>query len=66
MMLVSFWSQRPRQKLVYDAGKPDGTPMKLFDVSRLTGFGWKAGIELEEGLWGAYRWLLDSVGSCDR
>lgn len=52
-------------KLVLDAEKPDGTPKKLLDVSRLTGLGWKAGIGLEEGVGGAYRWFLDGGGRCD-
>jgi len=52
-------------KLVFDADKPDGTPKKLLDVSRLTGLGWKAGIGLEEGVGGVYRWFLDSGVRCD-
>jgi GDP-L-fucose synthase len=34
----------------HDLSKPDGTPRKLMDVSKLHGFGWKASIGLEEGL----------------
>jgi GDP-L-fucose synthase len=34
----------------HDTGKPDGTPRKLMDVSKLKGLGWKATISLEEGL----------------
>ncbi len=34
----------------HDTGKPDGTPRKLMDVSKLHGFGWKASIPLEQGL----------------
>ena len=34
----------------HDTGKPDGTPRKLMDVSKLNGLGWKAAIPLEEGL----------------
>ncbi|RPD40471.1 GDP-L-fucose synthase [Chitinophaga barathri] len=37
-------------KLTFDASKPDGTPRKLMDVSKLTALGWKAGIPLEEGI----------------
>lgn len=48
-------------RLAFDASKPDGTPRKLLDVSRLTGLGWKAGIALEEGIRGTYRWYLDQV-----
>lgn len=36
--------------VVYDATKPDGTPRKLMDVSKLTGLGWKFSIPLEKGL----------------
>jgi len=49
-------------ELVFDADKPDGTPKKLLDVSRLAERGWKAGIELEEGVRGTYRWYLENVG----
>ena len=37
-------------KLVFDATKPDGTPRKLMDVSKLNKLGWKASIGLEEGI----------------
>jgi GDP-L-fucose synthase len=37
-------------EIVHDLGKPDGTPRKLMDVSKLHGLGWKASISLEEGL----------------
>jgi len=42
----------------YDASKPDGTPRKLLDVSRLAGLGWRASIPLEEGLARTYGWYL--------
>ncbi len=38
----------------HDLSKPEGTPRKLMDVSKLTGFGWKARIGLEEGIRGVY------------
>jgi GDP-L-fucose synthase len=41
--------------LVFDASKPDGTPRKLLDVSRMKELGWKAGISLREGLVAVYR-----------
>ena len=41
-------------RLVFDASKPDGTPRKLMDVSRLAGLGWRARIGLEDGLRDAY------------
>jgi len=42
----------------WDSGKPDGTPQKLLDVSRLTGKGWQAKINLEDGIRDVYRWYL--------
>jgi len=40
--------------LIYDASKPDGTPRKLMDVSKLTNLGWKYSIELKDGLTQVY------------
>jgi GDP-L-fucose synthase len=48
-----------RGNIVWDASKPDGTPRKLLDVSRLASLGWKARIPLGEGLDAAYRWYLN-------
>jgi GDP-L-fucose synthase len=42
----------------WDSGKPDGTPRKLLDVSRLTEKGWQAKISLEDGIRQVYRWYL--------
>jgi GDP-L-fucose synthase len=42
----------------WDSGKPDGTPQKLLDVSRLTEKGWQAKISLEKGIRQVYRWYL--------
>ena len=44
--------------LVFDTSKPDGTPRKLMDVSRLKALGWQASISLEEGLANTYQWFL--------
>jgi GDP-L-fucose synthase len=44
--------------IVFDTTKPDGTPRKLMDVSKLHHYGWKASIELEEGISGVYNKLL--------
>jgi len=46
-------------EIVFDTGKPDGTPRKLVDVSRINGLGWQAGIPLEEGIASTYRWFLE-------
>jgi GDP-L-fucose synthase len=46
-------------RLTFDASKPDGTPRKLMDVSRLASLGWRASIGLEDGLRDAYAWFLE-------
>ena len=46
----------------FDTSKPDGTPRKLLDVSRLTALGWKARIPLVDGLTDTYRWFLENLG----
>jgi GDP-L-fucose synthase len=43
----------------FDPSKPDGTPRKLLDVSRLQALGWRADISLSDGLKDAYTWFLD-------
>lgn len=45
-------------KIEWDTTKPDGTPRKLMDVSRLERLGWKAKVSLEEGLTRTYKWFL--------
>ena len=50
-------------RLEFDATKPDGTPRKLMDVSRLADLGWKASISLEDGLRDAYEWYLNNIDS---
>lgn len=49
-------------KITFDAEKPDGTPRKLLDVSRLQNLGWKYSIDLEEGLTRTYQWFLANQG----
>lgn len=44
--------------IVFNASKPDGTPRKLVDVSRLKSLGWEAKIPLDDGLKMAYNWFL--------
>lgn len=46
-------------EVVWDKTKPDGTPRKLMDVSRINSLGWKAQVELEEGLKIAYQDFLE-------
>lgn len=45
-------------KLIFDSSKPDGTPRKLLDVSKLKALGWKATISLEDGLKDTYAWFV--------
>lgn len=46
----------------WDDSKPDGTPRKLIDVSKLKGEGWKAKIELKDGIRKTYNWFLENEG----
>jgi len=45
-------------EIVYDIKKPDGTPRKLLDISRLHGLGWEAKISLRDGIKQAYEWYI--------
>src|SRR5260221_2471012 len=47
-------------RIEWDATKPDGTPRKLLDVTRLSKLGWQAKIPLEEGLRSTYQWWLEN------
>ncbi|SFS19732.1 GDP-L-fucose synthase [Yoonia litorea] len=47
-------------RITTDPDKPDGTPRKLMDVSRLKAMGWEATISLDEGLRSTYTWFLDN------
>lgn len=50
-------------EIVLDTTKPDGTPRKLMDVSRLEKAGWKSKIALREGIETTYRWFLENQGT---
>ena len=50
-------------RIVFDSSKPDGTPRKLLDVSKLTALGWSARMPLERGLQLAYQAYLISLGA---
>ncbi len=50
-------------KLVFDTTKPDGTPRKLLDTSRLTALGWKPRIPLRDGIAGTYAWYLENIAA---
>lgn len=49
--------------LVFDASKPDGTPRKLMDVTKLANLGWQASIPLRDGLEQTYAWFLSQTGA---
>ncbi len=48
-----------RSEIVYDSSKPDGTPQKLLDVSRMTQLGWSAKTPLRDGIRKAYDWYVE-------
>lgn len=50
-------------RLEFDRSKPDGTPRKLLDVSRIFALGWRPQVDLREGLAEAYRWFVENVAS---
>jgi GDP-L-fucose synthase len=50
----------PEARLVFDTSKPDGTPRKLLDVSRLHSRGWKHKVALRDGLRTTYQWFLEN------
>jgi GDP-L-fucose synthase len=50
-------------ELVFDTTKPDGTPRKLLDVSRIHALGWKAQTDLRTGLEATYAWYLEQLAS---
>jgi GDP-L-fucose synthase len=45
-------------KIYFDASKPDGTPKKLMDISKLESLGWQHQVSLEHGLKKTYQWFL--------
>jgi GDP-L-fucose synthase len=48
-------------EIIFDRDKPDGTPRKLLDVSKISALGWKANIDLESGIRSTYRWYLSQL-----
>ena len=49
----------PDAELRFDTSKPDGTPRKVLDVSRLVATGWQPKIDLDTGLRETYQWFVD-------
>lgn len=50
-------------KILWDSSKPDGTPRKLMDISKMKELGWSYSTELEDGVKKTYRWFLDNISS---
>jgi len=50
-------------KVLWDGSKPDGTPRKLMDVSKMAAIGWQYSTELEEGVKKTYEWFLENINS---
>jgi len=48
-------------EIIWDSSKPDGTPRKLMDVSKMKDAGWKAGTVLEDGIQKTYTWFLENI-----
>jgi nucleoside-diphosphate-sugar epimerase len=53
-------------RISYDRSRPDGTPRKLLDVSKLARMGWRSQIGLEDGIGRTYDWFLQNVSSARR
>ncbi len=47
--------------IAWDSSKPDGTPRKLMDVSKMHDLGWKHKVDLEEGIEKTYNWFLENI-----
>ena len=54
-----------RGQIALDTSKPDGTPRKLLDVTRLHALGWKHKIALEQGIRDTYAWYLEKIVARD-
>ena len=50
-------------EIKWDTEKPDGTPRKLMDVSKMATLGWEYSTELKEGIEKTYSWFLENIGS---
>jgi GDP-L-fucose synthase len=47
-------------EIIWDSAKPDGTPRKLMDISKMHELGWKHQVQLEEGIEKTYNWFLEN------
>ena len=50
-------------EIIWDSSKPDGTPRKLMDISKMHALGWKHQVALEEGIQKTYQWFLENIES---
>jgi GDP-L-fucose synthase len=50
-------------RIIWDSSKPDGTPRKLLDTSRINGLGWESAIPLKDGLTQTYQAFLKELSS---
>jgi GDP-L-fucose synthase len=50
-------------QIIWDSSKPDGTPRKLMDVSKMSANGWEYATELEDGIRKTYQWYTDNIDS---
>jgi GDP-L-fucose synthase len=48
-------------EIIWDATKPDGTPRKLMDISKMHTLGWKHQVQFEEGIQKTYNWFLENI-----
>ncbi|MGI9596880.1 MAG: GDP-L-fucose synthase family protein [Acidimicrobiales bacterium] len=55
----------PDADMVFDTSKPDGMPRRLLDVTAINGLGWRAGIELRDGIASTYRWYEQAALDLD-
>jgi GDP-L-fucose synthase len=50
-------------EIIWDSAKPDGTPRKLMDISKMHELGWKHQVQLEEGIQKTYLWFLNNMNA---
>jgi len=50
-------------EIIWDRSKPNGTPKKLMDISKMHGLGWKHKVKLEDGIRITYNWFLENIES---
>ena len=50
-------------EIIWDASKPDGTPRKLMDISKMHALGWKHQVVLQEGIHKTYDWFLENINN---